>query len=317
MSLKEEILEHDIQPKFMTTHGIFWMTAWFSCNVGLTLMNKFIFKFWRFPFPLLLSSGHMFFTALLSHIYVSNFKIEKTKLDNNNTVMKLILFSTLSCANIAVGNMSVYLVNISLNQITRSTIPAITLVMSIFILKKSYSFDYLYSIVLLVSGVALASYGDTSLTSDGLFFNVLVCFLSALKSVTSSQILVGSLRVDPFELARVVSFLSFFQMILMSWAKGEINAFLADPIYRTPEYLAIFCINGFVAFLLNIANFNFTKATSALTVTVAGNVKHIVTILFGVLFYDSSLSNLAGLGTFLAVIGASLYARTEYKHKKT
>lgn len=62
-----------------------------------------------------------------------------------------------------------------------------------------------------------------------------------------------------------------------------------------------------MAFLLNFSNFMLTKKTSALSVTVAGNVKHVVTILLSVAIFRNQISLLNGIGSAVAVMGAAFY----------
>lgn len=47
------------------------------------------------------------------------------------------------------------------------------------------------------------------------------------------------------------------------------------------HFALMLLLNGLMAFFLNYANFQTTQQTSALTVTVAGNVKHMLTIIAG------------------------------------
>jgi uncharacterized membrane protein len=70
-----------------------------------------------------------------------------------------------------------------------------------------------------------------------------------------------------------------------------------------------------MAFFLNWCNFMTTQKTSALTVTVAGNVKHVTTIMFSIIIFNNPISFLNAVGTFVAVIGAAVYSYIEYKSK--
>ena len=56
-----------------------------------------------------------------------------------------------------------------------------------------------------------------------------------------------------------------------------------------------------------------TKMTSALTVTVAGNVKHIATIVISIILFSNPVSMMNALGTLLTVIGAGVYSYIEYQ----
>lgn len=74
--------------------------------------------------------------------------------------------------------------------------------------------------------------------------------------------------------------------------------------------------NGLIAFLLNISNFITTKKTSALTITIAGNVKHVATIVASVIIFKNPISLLNGFGSFMAFIGAGWYSFHDYNERK-
>jgi hypothetical protein len=55
--------------------GATWLGAWLALNVGLTLLNKAVFSFGAFNFPLTLSALHMLITGVLSWICVHHLKL--------------------------------------------------------------------------------------------------------------------------------------------------------------------------------------------------------------------------------------------------
>jgi hypothetical protein len=55
--------------------GATWLSAWLALNVGLTLLNKAVFSFGAFNFPLTLSALHMLITGVLSWICVHHLKL--------------------------------------------------------------------------------------------------------------------------------------------------------------------------------------------------------------------------------------------------
>eukprot|EP01091_Cochliopodium_minus_P016010 TRINITY_DN5863_c0_g1_i1.p1 TRINITY_DN5863_c0_g1~~TRINITY_DN5863_c0_g1_i1.p1 ORF type:complete len:342 (-),score=18.37 TRINITY_DN5863_c0_g1_i1:96-1121(-) len=286
----------------------FWLSLWFLLNIALTLMNKAVFKIWRFPFPITLSLIHMLFTSIFSSLFLEYKDKFSAKVDRNFYI-KIFLFSVLFCANILFGNYSLFLVHVSLVQITRSTIPGITMILSIFILHKRYSINYIQGIVLVVIGVGISSYGGTEVTAVGLIITLLVCFLSSLKGVASSALL--EYKIEPIQFSQMMSISSMFQMLIFSYLSGELHEIMSTRKYHTWVYALILTVNGTLAFLLNLANFSFIKQSSALSLTVAGNMKHIATIALSFIFFESQVSHLALIGTFVAILGAVLYGITE------
>ncbi|KAJ2710191.1 hypothetical protein H4R19_003872, partial [Coemansia spiralis] len=66
--------------------------------------------------------------------------------------------------------------------------------------------------------------------------------------------------------------------------------------------------NGAIAFVLNIASFTANKNTSALAMTVAGNVKVVLTVILGCMLFNVSLSSLSTLGIAVTVAGGAAYS---------
>lgn len=168
----------------------------------------------------------MLFSSVLSSITLKVYGIQMKQINEQGHV-SIVLFSVLFCSNVMVGNIGLRYVSVSLVQVVRSIIPAITMVLSVLILKKTYS-DKLYfiSVFLVIVGVALASYGEMDFHLWGFMMVILVCFLSSLKSVMSNKFLVGNLKFHPFDLLVRMSSLSLIQLLSFSFFTGELQAMM-------------------------------------------------------------------------------------------
>eukprot|EP00009_Paramoeba_aestuarina_P008359 CAMPEP_0201508504 /NCGR_PEP_ID=MMETSP0161_2-20130828/1857_1 /ASSEMBLY_ACC=CAM_ASM_000251 /TAXON_ID=180227 /ORGANISM="Neoparamoeba aestuarina, Strain SoJaBio B1-5/56/2" /LENGTH=185 /DNA_ID=CAMNT_0047903197 /DNA_START=473 /DNA_END=1030 /DNA_ORIENTATION=- len=171
----------------------------------------------------------------------------------------------------------------------------------------------------------MATFGEVEFNVLGTFFAFLGCFLSALKAVQSNMMLGGTSRLfltpdgkeakfHPFDLLNWLSFFAFFEMLLLAQWEGELGGLLEwnEGMIFDPKFLVVLSANGFVAFMLNVANFNFINHTSALTVTICGNVKCVLTIMISVLIFQNPISLLNFMGTLLTVIGAAIYSYLAY-----
>ena len=59
-----------------------------------------------------------------------------------------------------------------------------------------------------------------------------------------------------------------------------------------------------------------TKKTSALAVTIGGNVKHATTIVLSVLLFRNPITTVNALGTVTTILGAGWYSWIDYKSKQ-
>lgn len=139
----------------------------------------------------------------------------------------------------------------------------------------------------------------------------------------------GPLALSPLETLYRMSPLAFLQALLYSAITGEISSFkqhltipLVDIIpLRALEYLPIYLPahslafallgNGLIAFLLNISSFSTNKTTSALTMTVCGNVKQCLTIVLGIVIFGVQVGVWNGLGMLITLAGAAWYSVIE------
>jgi drug/metabolite transporter (DMT)-like permease len=243
----------------------------------------------------------MLFSLGGSYLMLLNRQFDYQKLTVQEQI-PVALFSVLFCANIVVGNAALRYVAVSLVQVVRSIIPGLTLILSMVVLGKSFESIYYGVVTLIVVGVALASYGEVEFHVFGFLLTLLVCFLSSLKSVTSQRFLVGKLKFHPFDLLLRMSWMAAVQMALLSlvferegiltwWAQRHAAPTDDDDGTSLASgngmlfFALSLTLNGSLAFFLNYTNFMTTKKTSALTVTVAGNVKHMATIIVSVMLF--------------------------------
>lgn len=300
--------------------GAVWCTVWLALNISTTLVNKGIFTFLKFPFPISVSLIHMTFTAAFSLVSIQLMGIP-TKALTTRQHIQVGLFSMLFCMNIVVGNLSINFTSVAMSQVIRSSIPGFTMLLSYQILGKTFSSAHVFTVGLVIVGVALATYGDLEFTWVGFILTVTGCVLSSLKSITTSIFLVGDLKFHPMELILRMSSFAIPQMVILAYLYGETHKIFGlgpeqEGFDFYPAILAALAVNGIMAFSLNFSNFMFTKSTSALTVTVAGSVKNVLTIVLSVLVFSTPITLLNSIGTVVTIAGASAYNAVNYRSKQ-
>lgn len=92
----------------------------------------------------------------------------------------------------------------------------------------------------------------------------------------------------------------------IAYAKGEFSNTLG---------LALL-INAVTAFLLNIVGFQANKMAGALTITVCGNVKQALTILFGIVLFHVEVGVTNAVGMLITIGGAIWYSKVELDNKR-
>lgn len=205
------------------------------------------------------------------------------------------------------------MVSVPFHQIMRSTSPVFTVLIYRFAYSRTYSRNTYLSLIPVVLGVGLATYGDYYFTVLGFNLTVLGVLLSSLKTIVSNRLMTGSLALPALEILLRMSPLAAIQSLGYAIGTGEASAFLAwvRSGHLTPEYGLALAGNGFLAFLLNVSSFYSNKLAGALTVTVCANLKQCLTVLLGILFFDVHVGIWNGVGMVVTLLGAAMYSKVE------
>ncbi|KAI9880140.1 MAG: UAA transporter [Pleopsidium flavum] len=211
------------------------------------------------------------------------------------------------------------MVTIPFHQVLRATTPVFTVLIYRVLFHATYSNATYCSLVPVIAGVGLATYGDYAATALGFIMTLLGALLAAVKTVTTNRIQTGTLRMSAMEVLHRMSPLALVQSLAFAYFFGEMAEFrkyaLAEDRLRTKTIIALF-MNGAIAFGLNIISFTANKKVGALTMTVAANVKQILTIVLSVAFFKLLVGTMHALGIVLTLLGAGWYAKVEMTEKK-
>ena len=209
------------------------------------------------------------------------------------------------------------MVSMPFHQILRSTCPVVAVLIYRFYYCRSYSTATYLSLVPLILGVGLATYGDYYFTPLGFFLTLLGVVLAALKTIASNRLMTGSLALPALEILLRMSPLAATQSLLYAVSAGEASDFIAfiSAGHLTPAQGLALAGNGVLAFLLSVASLNTNKLAGALTMTACANLKQCLTVLLGIALFDVKVSMLNGYGMVITLAGAAIYSKVELDSK--
>ncbi|KAK3393969.1 TPT-domain-containing protein [Podospora didyma] len=296
-----------------TVTKLSYLAVYFMCNISLTIYNKMILG--KFGYPWMLTALHAGSASIGCYILLMRGHFTLTKLSVQQSSV-LMLFSVLFTINIATSNVSLHMVSIPFHQIMRSTCPFFAVLVYRFRYKRTYSNDTYLSLVPIVFGVGLATYGDYYFTMAGFFLTLLGVLLAVVKTIATNRIMTGALALSPLETLLRLSPLAFLQAVLCAALSGEFANFRAANPGGPSRMLALALLgNGMLAFLLNVSSFSTNKIAGALTMTVCGNIKQCLTVLLGIALFGVKVGLLNGLGMIIALSGAAWYSLVELRAK--
>lgn len=296
-----------------------WVSLYFAANLVLTLHNKWVLSHLHFNFPWTLTALHIAVSGVGTYFIQKAFYNGKhTDLDRG-AHLKLLQFSALYAVNIAISNVSLAYVSLAFHQLFRSSTPAFTVVMEFFLFKRIHSWRIYISLIPVVFGICLATvaeFSDISFTPIGLFLTIFGVLLSCLKGIVTNVLMVGPLKLPPLEVIWRMALPSALQCMLYAAIFGELRG-LPDFFTSTDldnggvefNYSATLklSINAFMAMCLNWVSFTANKKTSALTMTVAGNIKQALSIVLAIYIFDTNVSLTNLFGVIIALLGGGWY----------
>eukprot|EP00035_Acanthoeca_spectabilis_P020167 m.431443 g.431443 ORF g.431443 m.431443 type:complete len:331 (+) comp17306_c0_seq1:52-1044(+) len=295
--------------------GVGWLILYIFLNLMVTFLNKGLFQTYGWPYPTVLALWHYVCTSVGSFIVVNGFKaITPAKLERKDH-MTLFAFSLLFNVNIWLSNYSLNLVTMAMHQVVRALVPAFTVMLSIPFLGKTYSTKTLATLILIFFGVCLyAGEGDVGGSNYGIALTLVGAFLAAAKGVVTNLLMVGRLKLHPFDLVRYTSTYSAIVLFAVVMYTGTLQESMDNIAEREPgsgvERALI--VNGLGAYFLNIVSFVANKSTSPLAMNVGGITKQVLAIILGIVLFGTVLSPQSQVGVVVVIAGVILYSRVSF-----
>ena len=184
------------------------------------------------------------------------------------------------------------------------------------LLNSKFSFEKLISLIPIMMGISLTTYGDILYTKVGLVITFLGTFLASLKTVITNLMQNGfkheqnqsKFQMHPLDLLFRLSPLAFIQCVGYIIYSEEYFEVYKDlwPMPHVWKTIFLIAFNGVIAFGLNVVSFTSNKNVGPLTISVAANIKQVLAILLSFLFFDLNITLTSFAGIVVAVIGGLL-----------
>ena len=233
--------------------------------------------------------------------------------ENSPRTHKSYLFSIIFSLNIAMGNVSLKYVSVNFNQMMRSLVPALSILLGKILYGRHTSPQRIKAVIPVVIGVALATLGDkANISLWGLIVTTTCISLAALKVVSGGEMV---RELSPLELLRQMSPPALVQCLFLSWWNGEIFSSEDDGYQPSPNAWLLVTLTGIVSFTLNIASLQSNKLTSPLTLCIAANVKQVLMIILSTFFFNVTITELNGIGIIIVLVGSANYSYVSLKQQ--
>ncbi|KAK1355215.1 putative sugar phosphate/phosphate translocator [Heracleum sosnowskyi] len=294
------------------------VASWYSSNIGVLLLNKYLLSNYGFKYPIFLTMCHMTACSLLSYIAIAWLKMVPMQTIRSRTqFVKIAALSFVFCGSVVSGNISLRYLPVSFNQAIGATTPFFTAVFAYMITLKREAWLVYGALIPVVTGVIIASGGEPSFHLFGFIMCVGATAARALKSVLQGILLssegekLNSMNLLLY-MAPIAVVLLLPATLYMEQNVVGITLALAKDDIKIVWYLLF---NSALAYFVNLTNFLVTKHTSALTLQVLGNAKGAVAVVVSILIFKNPVSVTGMLGYTLTVIGVILYSQAKKRSK--
>ena len=209
------------------------------------------------------------------------------------------------------------MVSVSFHQILRSTTPLFTVLIYRIWYSRTYAMATYISLLPIIFGAALTTFGDYYFTPLGFFLTLLGVLLAAVKTVATNRLMTGNLKLPALELLFRMSPLAAAQSLVYALFAGELGGFFgwASQGNLTLNYSSALAGNGVLALFLNIASLHTNKLAGALTMSICANLKQCLTVLLGIIVFDTKIGVVSGYGMIITLVGAAVYSKVELQTK--
>lgn len=202
---------------------------------------------------------------------------------------------------------------LSFAQAIKTLQPLFATLLSAFLLNERSSPRRVFSLLLLLAGVAVATTTELSFSPLGFFCTLGSCFAQALQSVLSKSLLVHN-RIGEdhlFACAAVYTMLLLFPL----WLLADAGPLLAGeaPTLMGSGAGPLLLLNGFCNFLAQALSFAVLCAViSPVSAAVVSTFKRVVVIVAAVVWFGTPITAPNALGVGVAIVAVALF---QEKHR--
>lgn len=291
---------------------------WYSSNIGVLLLNKYLLSNYGFRFPIFLTMCHMSACAILSYVSIVFLKIVPLQtVKSRSQLAKIATLSTVFCGSVVGGNISLRYLPVSFNQAVGATTPFFTALFAYLMTFKREAWVTYATLVPVVAGVVIASEGEPGFHLYGFIMCISATAARAFKSVLQGILL--SSEGERLNSMNLLLYMSPIAVLVLLPAALIMEPKVLEVIVslgRQHKFLwLLLLINSTMAYSANLLNFLVTKHTSALTLQVLGNAKGAVAVVISILLFRNPVTFIGIAGYTMTVLGVAAYGEAKRRYR--
>jgi len=301
------------------------LLGWLTLNVGLHFFSLYaVSERIGFDFPLFYTMWHMIISFGGSSLLIFGFQYAEISWGHWKAYKgQIILLSVLFCISYAANIASLAHLSLSVNLIVSACVPLPTIAFSIAFERDAIGQPITYprrvvaAVLVTMAGAIVAVANHPEASPFGLVLVIIASLVAALWAVVSATLMKPETGLGAINLTWYSSFVSALMFLPMWLCSRELSGTLAFIVSRPGEASALLLAGGCLALLYNLSHFALIRASSALSATVAGDLKIVLfTLLSMALFERPAPSPLVFIGTLIFLVGLAGYAYAANRDKR-
>ncbi len=294
------------------------IAAWYSSNIGVLLLNRYLLSNYGFRYPIFLTMCHITACALLSYVAIGWLKTVPTQATRSQPqFMKIAALSVIFCTSVVSGNSSPRFLPVSFNQAVGATTPFFTAVFAYFLTLRREDWLVYGALIPVITSVMIASGGEPSFHLYGFAMCIMATAARVFKSVVQGILL--SSEGEKLNSMNLLLHMAPIAVVVLVPAtlllEPNVAGITVASARKDVLMLLLLFVNSTMAYFVNLTNFLVTKHTSALNLQVLGNAKGAVAVVVSILLFRNPVSVVGMVGYCLTVFGVFLYSEAKRRCK--
>lgn len=287
---------------------------WYIVSCSNNVIGKMVLN--EFPYPMTMTMVQLLTITVLSKPCFNLLGIRKFVDISWSYYFKLIVpLAFGKFISSVFGHISIWKVSLSYAHTVKATMPLFTVILSRIILQETQTVSVYFSLVPIITGVAIATITEVSFDTMGLVSALVATMGFSIQHIFSKKVLQES-GIHHLRLLHILGRLAFF-MFLPVWICFDFFTLLHDNALIIHDYriLGLLLADGTLSWLQNIIAFSVLSLVTPLTYAVANASKRIFVIAASLIFIGNKVTFANVFGMFLAILGVFLYNKAKYESR--
>ncbi|KAH6680472.1 triose-phosphate transporter [Halenospora varia] len=295
--------------KNVAIHPALYVISWIFFSSITILFNKYLLDNLKFHYPAILTCWHLLFATVMTQIMARTTTLldgrKEVRMTGRVYLRAIVPIGILYSASLVCSNQTYLYLSVAFIQMLKASAPVAVLITSWLFGVSNPKLKVLFNILIIVFGVALASFGEIKFSWIGFFYQAGGIFSEAIRLIMIQILLSGEgQKMDPlvslYYYAPVCTVMNFLVAAAM-----ELSTFKMSDAWNVGVFILV--LNASVAFMLNVASVFLIGKTSGLVMTLCGVLKNILLVLASVLIWATIVTPLQFIGYFIALCGLVYY----------